>query len=334
MADVFLANKYLKSGDGKEAIFVLVSSMVSAGWAPVESSTGTGSVVAGNSWTSYPALQTNAWIVLAAPSGRQIVFRLSSSTGTGWLVWCPYGGYSAGSATVSSPGPLPGTSVFLRGTGAAPSTFSSATSLLGAASATSVSLAVRDTATSEDFWAISQAESSSLRGSTGRLIYARVEHSGLSQVDPLPYAWHVHSTATYTWSTLSSTSAVSTSDSSSSGYWRRIWNAGQSGSAIKTYGVSVHMPTAGSTSTSSPLSSAETAKARHQASARTLGFRMRLTKVAEAGFPDPDGGAIQGVLLAEITGIKDMTTANSGQYVKIGPFWLWWSPSADNIQEI
>jgi hypothetical protein len=107
---------------GLYACWRLVRTLVSAGWTVVQSSDGT-SFGAADYWTTFGGLGTSAWIVLQGPGSRQIcLWRDTTSMWNGKFIYSMSGGHAFTGASASTPGALPATAQYVRGSG---STFNS-----------------------------------------------------------------------------------------------------------------------------------------------------------------------------------------------------------------
>lgn len=115
MADAFSLNERVTVTNALFAVWRLARTLISAGWTIAQSSNGT-SFGTSDYWTSYVGLGTSAWIVLTGPGGRQICFwRSTSSTDNGKIIYSYAGGHTFSGASASTPGSLPSTAQYVRG---------------------------------------------------------------------------------------------------------------------------------------------------------------------------------------------------------------------------
>lgn len=115
MADAFSVNEKVPTTNALYAVWRLTRVLKSAGWTVTQSSDGT-SYGASDYWGTYAGLGTSAWIVLAGPGGRQLCFwRSTTSTDNGKIIYDYAGSFSFASSSASTPGTLPSTVAYVRG---------------------------------------------------------------------------------------------------------------------------------------------------------------------------------------------------------------------------
>lgn len=104
------------SDTGLYACWRLVRTLISAGWTVAQSSNGS-SYGAADYWSTANGLGNGAWIVLTGPGSRQFCFwrDTAGSYWTGKVVYSKSGGHTFASASATSPGTLPATAQYMRG---------------------------------------------------------------------------------------------------------------------------------------------------------------------------------------------------------------------------
>lgn len=316
MADAIVENEVPATTNAWFTLFRLYETLIAAGWTHFRSSRGTADTPSGTDrWAgAFGSLVADAWIILTANSGQQLVFRrgTSSSTTDGWIVWLPSGGAVSTNETALLPGDLPADAVFIRGTGATPQTYTTDGSWFGASTNTvaTVNIGCRDATGvgDESFWVVAQVPGNAYNSGTAtnvhRLLFDRVEHmAGLGISDTIPYAWWCPESNTGNWADgMNDLHALLHEDNSgnTAGVWRRWWNAGQGGAAFKLYGAGANYmgddfaaETTGDSPNFDGAFAADSDEVRYQATPLQLLRRIRLTKVQEVGFEDPEGGFTQ-----------------------------------------
>ena len=350
MADQIVTSEVPATTNQWFACFRLAETLLAAGWTVVESSEGlafAGTFTSDN-WTgNFGSLVANAWMVIQANSGQQIVFRRGGTSITdGWVVWLPGGGYTAANnQTDELPGDLPGTievdSCQIRGTITVPQTYTTDGPWFGNTSAIDrLYIGCRDATGSgdESFWIVTKRTGASLgSGAHGDLIFDAVVHTaGLGIADTLPYVWHCPSSLTSTWGAAFDTlNRYLTEDNvgGTIGRWRRMWNAGQGSAVFKQYASGTVYP--GWTSTPAewghnPGHFTVDDQAVHQATITNVARSFNIIKTLETGFKDFDGGWTQNVFYNSID-VANLDTINSGAYAKLGDFLIvWWDGNAGN----
>lgn len=353
MADQIVTNEIPTTTTAWFCLFRLYETMVAAGWTHVRSSRGTADTPSGTDrWAgAFASLVADAWIVLQANSGQQIVFRrgTSSSTTDGWIVWLKDGGYSTTGETALLPGNLPADAAFIRGTGSSPQTYTTDGPWFGASTNTVATLNIgcRDASGTgdESFWLIAQVPANAYNTATGsnvhRIAFERLEHmGGLGIADANPYAWWCPESNTANWTDgLDDLHVLLHEDSTGAGtgYWRRWWNAGQGSEAFKYYaggqayqGAGASAETTGTQPNFDGAKAANSDEVIYQATPVQLVRRVRLMKVDEVGFEDPEGGFTQNIFFASDQ-VLNLDTLDNGNYAKFGD-WLvvWWDGNSLN----
>lgn len=353
MADVIVTNEVPTVTTSWFSAFRLYETLISAGWTHVRSSRGTADTPSGTDrWAGvFGSLVTDAWCVLQANSGQQVVFRrgTSSSNTDGWLVWLKDGGYSTTGETATLPGNLPADAEFIRGSGSTPQTYTTDGPWFGAGAfnIATLNIGARDASGTgdESFWLIAQSVGNAYTSATGshvhRIALERVEHmSGLGISDVNPYAWWCPESNTSNWiDGLDDLHAILHEDNSGDtiGIWRRWWNAGQAGEVFKKYGSGqvyqgdqTQAATAGDQPNWDPLYASDSDEVIYQATPVQLIRRIRLMRASETGFEDPEGGFSQNLFFAN-DAVANLDTLDTGNYAKFGN-WLvvWWDGNAGN----
>lgn len=318
MADVIVKNEVPTTTTAWFTLFRLYETMISAGWTHVRSSRGTADTPsATDRWAgAFGSLVADAWMVLQANSGQQIVFRrgTSSSTVDGWIIWLKDGGHVNTGETALLPGNLPADAAFIRGSGAQPQTYTTDGAWFGAATTTvaTVNIGCRDASGTgdESFWVMCQSTGFSFVTATAAkvhmLAFERLEHmTGLGIVDANPYAWWCPDSLTGNWPDgLDNLFSILHEDNSGNtfGVWRRWWNAGQGSEVFKLYGSgqvyqgdSTASQNTGDTPPWDPAEAADADEAIYQATPVQILRRIRLLKVSETAFEDPEGGFTQNI---------------------------------------
>lgn len=350
MADAIVTNEIPATTTSLFALFRLYETLVDAGWVVVDSSLGTADTPdSTDHWAgAFASFASGAWIVLQADSGQQLVFRRSTtSTTLGWIVWLKEGGYVTTGRSATSPGNLPADAAFIRGSGSAPSTYTTGGSWFGASTNTVATLNIgcRDATGQgdESFWVVAQVPGNAYTVATAagvhRLAFEALEHmAGLGIVDPQPYAWWCPESNTGDWADqLTQLQSLLHPDSVSTGNWRRWWNAGQAGEAFKFYGSGSNYVGSGSAAATTgddpsfdPALASDSDQVIYQATPVQLLRRIRLTKAIETGFEDPEGGFTTNIFFAS-DAVASLDTLNDGTYAKFGA-WLvvWWDNNPAN----
>jgi hypothetical protein len=309
-------------------------------------------------------LVSNAWIVLQANSGQQLVFRRNGTNNdNGWLIWLPNGGYTAANGqTPELPGNLPtsdndnsnvlGVDAFeVRGTFSDPQTYTTPGNWFGASAGGTyerLCIGCRDaTGTgNESFWVFHLRTGLTYDNTTaaniGRLSFVHLVHeSGLGIADANEYAWWCPQSTTTDWAEgLDDNRSVLTEDNATStvGRWRRIWNAGQAGESGRRYASGARYQ--GDANTGDALAGEapgwESAgdQAIYQVTPQQLVRRIHLTKELHVGLKDPEGGWTEDFYFTNgngDSGNRD-TFGAGGEYAAFGDWaTVWWDQVAGPI---
>ncbi len=323
----------------------LVETLIAAGWTLVENSDGTTVSTGTNYWTgaNYASLGADAWIIIEANSGQQILFRRGSSSSTteGWIVWSKGGGFTTGGGA-SAPANIPADAAEVRGTFTAgtPGSFGTDASWFGSSNnMVRLNIGARDASGSgdESWWIVTRGSglsyTSTGNGDHGRLAFEKlVQPSGLGISDAAPYAWWCPMSATGNWHEgLDDCRVLLYEDNSSNSYgcWRRWWNAGQAGEAFKLYGSGNFYAAEGSASDAVHGENASWEQAGdqviYQATPQQLIHRIHLSRTLESGYKDPHGGFTSNIFFTQENDVPNLSTLLNGAYAKFGN-WLtvWW----------
>lgn len=335
MADVLVVNEVPATNTPFFSLFRLYETLVSAGWAHVESSRGTGDTPStSDRWSgSFASLVSGAWVVLQGVGGNQIVFyRSTTSTTLGWIVWCT--GYVTGAGSATVPGALPTGASFIRGSGTAPSTWTTggawfggtgnvATLNIGARSATGIGAP-------GSFWVIAQVVGQAFTTATAagvhRLGFEKVLRFGAGSPG---YAWWCPISNTSTWNSHMNSQVGVLINSATSCIWRAKWNVGQVGEEVVPYSSGSAAQITSATAGSNPnFASAGQDLLIYQATSRPLVRRIMLARgSASDGLLDADGGYTTDILFSS-PDIASLSTINSGAYAKLGAVVVWWNGNA------
>ena len=255
------------------------------------------------------------------------------------------GGYVSGTnETDTRPSDLPADHDFVRGTGAAPGSYSADGAWFGSTLVPDrVNIGCRDASGTgdESFWIITKGTglsyTSTGNADHGRLAFEAVSHeSGLGIADANPYAWWTPASTTGNWlEGMDDLRCILTEDDAggTQGRWRRLWNAGQGTEEIKRYGSGQQYQgdTFGANNGDNPGWESAGDQAIYQATPQLLLRRVHLTKSLELAFRDSEGGWTSNILFSNQADSNNLDTFASGAYAKFGN-WLvvWWDGNPAN----
>jgi len=371
MADQIIRDEVPATANQWFCAYRLVEQLILAGWTVVESSEGSGfaGTFTVDNWSgNFGSLVDNAWIVLAANSGQQLVFRRHSGGAAnwdGWLIWLPSGGYTAANnQTDVLPGDLPANSpqtdgsgilgvesFEVRGTFQTPQTYTTPGTWMGCLfniAPERLCIGCRDASGTgnESFWLFALHAGGSYDDVTnddiGRFAFAKLNHEGgLGITDPNPYAWWVPSNSTGGWlEGLDDLTCVLTYDNAAStlGRWRRVRNAGQGvneegrryGSGQEMQGDSSAFPVVDGDNP--PWDSAGDT-ALYQATPQQVIRPIHLTKAYDLTYKDVEGGWTEDIYFANGNDIANRDTLGAaGEFASFGGWVLvWWDQVAGPI---